>query len=153
MSAFTRSLWVASGAASLLLCGLGSAAHSQTAEPSSSGATKLPDIVVDAPKQAAARPKPKLKPRTNTVAARSGVTPPTSAPKLVSPAEQLAAKGNVFDQARGNLYTTAGTTSATISHDTIQDLPGGTNQSVEQVLLQAPGGLAGLRGQRVTAHP
>lgn len=139
MSAFTRSLWIASGAASLLLGGLGSAAHSQTAEPSSSGATKLPDIVVDAPKQAAARPKPKLKPRTNTVAARNGVSPPTSAPKLVSPAEQLAAKGNVFDQARGNLYTTAGTTSATISHDTIQDLPQGTNQSVEQVLLQAPG--------------
>ena len=139
MSAFTKSLWVASGAASLLLGGLGSAAHSQTSEPSSSGATRLPDIVVDAPKQAAARPKPKLKPRTNTVTARSGVNPPTSAPKLVSPAEQLAAKGNVFDQARGNLYTTMGTTSATISHDTIQDLPGGTNQSVEQVLLQAPG--------------
>jgi outer membrane receptor protein involved in Fe transport len=139
MSAFTRSLWVASGAASLLLGGFGSAAHSQTAEPSSSGATKLPDIVVDAPKQTAARPKPRLKPRTNSVAARSGVNPPTSAPKLVSPTEQLAAKGNVFDQSRGNLYTTIGTTSATISHDTIQDLPGGTNQSVEQVLLQAPG--------------
>ncbi len=139
MSAFTKPLLVASSAASLLLGGLGSAAHSQTAEPSSNGATRLPDIVVDAPKQAAARPKPKLKPRTNTVTARSGVNPPTGAPKLVSPAEQLAAKGNVFDQARGNLYTTAGTTSATINHDTIQDLPGGTNQSVEQVLLQAPG--------------
>jgi outer membrane receptor protein involved in Fe transport len=139
MSAFTRSLWVASSAASLLLGGLGSAALAQTAEPSGSSATKLPDIVVDAPKQAAARPKPKLKPRTNIVAARNGVSPPTSAPKLVSPAEQLAAKGNVFDQSRGNLYTTVGTTSATISHDTIQDLPQGTNQSVEQVLLQAPG--------------
>jgi outer membrane receptor protein involved in Fe transport len=139
MSAFTRPLWVASSAASLLLGGLGSAALSQTAEPSSGGATKLPDIVIDAPKQAAAKPKPRLKPRTNAVTARSGVNPPTSAPKLVSPAEQLTAKGNVFDQARGNLYTTMGTTSATISHDTIQDLPQGTNQSVEQVLLQAPG--------------
>jgi TonB dependent receptor len=139
MSAFTRSLWVASSAASLLLGGLGSTALAQTAEPSSSGATKLPDIVVDAPKQAAAKPKPRPKPRTNTAVARSGVSPPNSAPKLVSPAEQLAAKGSVFDQARGNLYTTMGTTSATISHDTIQDLPQGTNQSVEQVLLQAPG--------------
>ena len=139
MSAFTRPIWVASGAASLLLGGLSSAALSQTAEPSSGGATKLPDIVVDAPKQAAAKPKPRLKPRTNTVAARNGVSPPTSAPKLVSPAEQLTAKGSIFDQSRGNLYTTIGTTSATISHDTIQDLPQGTNQSVEQVLLQAPG--------------
>ena len=51
----------------------------------------------------------------------------------------LAAKNGVFDQARGNIFTTTGTTSNTISHDTIQDLPGGTNQSVEQVLLQAPG--------------
>ena len=51
----------------------------------------------------------------------------------------LAAKNGVFDQARGNIFTTTGTTSNTISHDTIQDLPQGTNQSVEQVLLQAPG--------------
>src|SRR6202035_2146528 len=43
------------------------------------------------------------------------------------------------DQSRSNLYTTAGTTSDTISHDTIQNLPLGTNQSVEKVLLQAPG--------------
>ena len=141
MSAFSKPIWVASGAATLLLGGLGSAALSQTPAPagSGSGATTLPDIVVAAPKQASARPKSRPKPNTNTVAARSGISPPTAPPKLVSPAEQLAAKSNVFDQSRGNLYTTIGTTSATISHDTIQDLPGGTNQSVEQVLLQAPG--------------
>jgi outer membrane receptor protein involved in Fe transport len=51
----------------------------------------------------------------------------------------LAAKNGVFDQARGNLYTTIGTTSDTIGHDTIRDLPQGTNQSVEQLLLQFPG--------------
>jgi outer membrane receptor protein involved in Fe transport len=141
MSAFSKPIWVASGAATLLLGGLGSAALSQTPAPAGggSGATTLPDIVVAAPKQASARPKSRPKPNTNTVAARSGISPPTAPPKLVSPAEQLAAKSNVFDQSRGNLYTTIGTTSATISHDTIQDLPGGTNQSVEQVLLQAPG--------------
>jgi outer membrane receptor protein involved in Fe transport len=140
MSAFTKPFWVASGAASLLVGGLGSAALSQTPAPATNGATTLPDIVVEAPKQTAARPKQRPKPKTSTVAARSGVNPPTATtPKLVSPAEQLAAKGNVFDQSRGNLYTTIGTTSATISHDTIQDLPQGTNQSLEQVLLQAPG--------------
>ena len=66
-------------------------------------------------------------------------TSTSAATDPASQAAQLAAKNGVFDQARGNLYTTIGTTSNTISHDTIQDLPGGTNQSVEQVLLQAPG--------------
>ena len=42
-------------------------------------------------------------------------------------------------QARSNLYTTIGTTSDTISHDTIEALPQGTNATVEKVLLQAPG--------------
>ena len=97
----------------------------------------LPQTNVQAPKQAA---KPaKQKPR----AVARGATP--SAPSNATLARQhrpqlrLAAKNRVFDQARSNIFTTAGTTSNTISHDTIQDLPGGTNQSVEQVLLQAPG--------------
>ena len=51
----------------------------------------------------------------------------------------LAAKNGAFDQARGNIFTTVGSNSTTLGHDTIQDLPGGTNQSVEQVLLQLPG--------------
>jgi outer membrane receptor protein involved in Fe transport len=136
MSAFSKPILVASGAASLLLGALGGTALSQTPAPAGTGTTALPDIVVDAPKQTAG--KQKQRPKTATVA-RHVVTPPTAPPKTVSPAEQLAAKGSVFDQARNNLYTTIGTTSDTISHDTIQDLPGGTNQSVEQVLLQAPG--------------
>ena len=57
----------------------------------------------------------------------------------VSPAEVLTQKGESFDQARSNLYTTIGTTSDTISHDTIEALPQGTNTPVERVLLQAPG--------------
>jgi outer membrane receptor protein involved in Fe transport/opacity protein-like surface antigen len=68
--------------------------------------------------------------------------PPTIAPTTVppiSPAEALTQKGNSFDQARSNLYTTIGTTSDTISHDTIEALPQGTNTTVEKVLLQAPG--------------
>jgi outer membrane receptor protein involved in Fe transport/opacity protein-like surface antigen len=57
----------------------------------------------------------------------------------VSPAEVLTQKSNSFDQSRSNLYTTIGTTSDTISHDTIQALPQGANAPVEKVLLQAPG--------------
>ena len=136
MSAFSKPILVASGATSLLLGCLGGTALSQTPTAAGNGTTALPDIVVEAPKQTAG--KQKQRPKTASVA-RHVVTPPTAPPKTVSPAEQLAAKGSVFDQARSNIYTTVGTTSDTISHDTIRDLPGGTNQSVEQVLQQFPG--------------
>jgi outer membrane receptor protein involved in Fe transport len=126
----------ASGAASLLLCSLGGPALSQTPAPAANGTTALPNIVVEAPKQVAGKPKQRAKPR---VVARRAVSPPTASPTPVSPAEQLAAKGSTFDQARSNIFTTIGTTSSTISHNTIEDLPQGSNATVEQVLLQAPG--------------
>src|SRR6202166_771847 len=143
-SVFTKPMLAASGAASLLLCSLGGPALSQTPAPAANGTTALPNIVVEAPKQVAGKPKQRAKPQ---VVARRAVSPRTAssqptaspAPAPISPAEQLAAKGNSFDQARSNIFTTIGTTSNTISHDTIQDLPQGTNQSVEQVLQQAPG--------------
>jgi outer membrane receptor protein involved in Fe transport len=138
--------------ASLIICGLADTARSQTAEPApapsptentptapstSAPATVLPQTNVQAPKQAAKPPK--QKPRA--VAREATPSGPVQAP--LSPeaqaAAQVAARNRVFDQARSNIFTTTGTTSNTISHDTIQDLPGGTNQSVEQVLLQAPG--------------
>jgi outer membrane receptor protein involved in Fe transport len=74
------------------------------------------------------------KPPTRAIA-RS--TTPPAAP--VSAADQLNAKNTGFDQARSNLFTTTGTTSDTISHDTIEALPQGGNATVEKVLLQAPG--------------
>ena len=114
------------------------------ADDSENGATTLPSIEVTAPKQTASARR-RQKPRT--AAARHPVSSTTaqSASRSSVPqpgsqvAAQLAAKNGVFDQARGNIFTTTGTTSDTIGHDTIQNLPGGTNQSVEQVLLQAPG--------------
>jgi outer membrane receptor protein involved in Fe transport len=130
-----RSTLLLSSSASLLL-GLGSPALSQTSAPAGGGTTALPRIEVVAPKQVAGNPKEKPKPRA---IARRPVSPPRAPPSPVPPAEQLTAKGRVFDQARSNLYTTIGTTSDTISHQTIQDLPQGDNQSVEKVLLQAPG--------------
>ena len=57
----------------------------------------------------------------------------------VSPAEIVAQRNSSFDQARSNLYTTVGTTSDTVSHETIEALPQGANAPVEKVLLQAPG--------------
>ncbi len=91
--------------------------------------TALPELTVTAPIK---KPKPRpVAPRP--VAPRAAVVPP------LSPAEQLTAKSNGFDQARSNLYTTIGTTSNTISHEAIEALPQGTNAPVEKVLLQAPG--------------
>ncbi len=89
-----------------------------------SAQTQLPEVVVSAPKQ---KPKPR----------RVRATPASTAP--VTPAAQLNAKADAFDQSRSNLYSTTGTTSDTISHDTIDILPQGTNQTVEKALLQAPG--------------
>jgi outer membrane receptor protein involved in Fe transport len=98
---------------------------------------KLPEIVVDAPKQVA---KPQ-RPKPGATASRRPASRPTVAASTAPPsaAAQLAAKGEHFDQARSNIFTTIGTASDTISHDTIQDLPQGPNATVEQVLLQAPG--------------
>jgi outer membrane receptor protein involved in Fe transport len=89
---------------------------------------KLPEVQVTSNR---AKPKPHPAP------ARQAASAPVVAP--LTPAEQLAAKSNAFDQSRSNLYTTIGTTSSTQTHATIDALPLGTNQSVEKVLLQAPG--------------
>jgi outer membrane receptor protein involved in Fe transport len=154
---FVKTILV-SGMASLVICGLAETARSQTTEPApaqtpapaasptanapaapsgNAPATVLPQTTVRAPKQAA-RP---AKPKPQTVAREAAPAAPAPAP--LSPeaqaAARLTAKNAVFDQARSNIFTTAGTTSSTISHETIQDLPGGTNRSVEQVLLQLPG--------------
>jgi outer membrane receptor protein involved in Fe transport len=56
----------------------------------------------------------------------------------VTAAEQLNTQSNSFDQARSNLFTTAGTTSDTLSHENIQNLPQGSNAPVEKIILQLP---------------
>jgi opacity protein-like surface antigen/outer membrane receptor protein involved in Fe transport len=86
---------------------------------------QLPEVVVSAPKE---KPKPRKQ------AAR-----PQPAAASASPISAAQVKSNAFDQARSNLYTTIGTTSATISQSTIDALPQGDNAPVEKVLLQAPG--------------
>jgi outer membrane receptor protein involved in Fe transport len=70
--------------------------------------------------------------------ARRAVPPPV-APAPAPTVNAATVKNDNFNQARSNLYTTIGTTSDTISHDTIQALPQGTNAPVEKVILQMPG--------------
>ena len=106
------------GTALLVLIGLG---------PEASAQVKLPEVVVSAPKE---KPKPP---------ARRARAAPTGPAAPLTPAAQLNAKSDAFDQGRANLYTTVGTTSDSFTHASIQTLPQGTNQPVEKVLLQAPG--------------
>ena len=100
--------------------------------------TKLPEVVVSGVKS-------KPKPRRVHVAAPAPAAP-------VTPAAQLNAKADAFDESRGNLYTTIGTTSATITQSTIQALPGGDDQPVEKILLQAPGVSKDFRSKRPAAR-
>jgi outer membrane receptor protein involved in Fe transport len=104
---------VLGGSALMVLLCLGGLARAQV---------QLPELTVRAPIK-----KPQPHPD-----AQSTVPP-------VSAADQLNAKSDAFDQGRGNLYTTIGTTSDTISHQAIEASPQGTNAPVEKVLLQAPG--------------
>ena len=71
--------------------------------------------------------------------APTGPAAPTVPVEAAAPTSVAAARNNVFDQARSNIYTTIGTTSDTKTHDTIASLPQSINQTVEKVLLQAPG--------------
>jgi hypothetical protein len=103
--------------------------------------TQLPEVVVTAPKE---KEKPKPKPTQARAAPRPApatatATAPAPAAQPVSPGAQLNTKAETFDQARGNLFTTIGTTSTTMSQQTIQALPGGDNTPVERILLQFPG--------------
>src|SRR6516164_8458249 len=100
----------------------------------SGGGRQLPQINVRAARRPAPRPAPRAVERRPAPATRA----PTTVPP-VSPAEIVAQRNNSFDQARSNLYTTIGTTSNTITHQTIEELPQGANAPVEKVLLQTPG--------------
>ena len=62
--------------------------------------------------------------------------PPVPAAPPVNP---VAATTNTLNQGLNTIYAPIGTIPTTISHDTIQALPGGDNQTVEKILLQAPG--------------
>ena len=145
MTSYLKRILLLSSSVPLLLGPVNAFAQTPVPPPpaAANAPTELPSVEVTAPKQTAAAPK---KPKPH-IAARNPVSSTTaqsstSNSAVTQPSSQaavLAAKNGVFDQARGNIFTTVGTSSDTIGHDTIQDLPGGTNQSVEQVLLQLPG--------------
>ena len=125
------------------------ASPQQPAPPAPPSQIRLPQLTITAPvrkpsvRQIVRRPPP---PAPAAPPARAAAAPPAPAPAAppapapaAPPTDQATIKNDRFDAARANLYTTIGTTSDTISHDTIEALPQGTNETVEKVLLQAPG--------------
>ena len=97
--------------------------------------TQLPEVVVTAPKE---KEKPKPKPVQVRAAPRPAAAPAPAAP-AAPPVNPVAATTTTLNQGLNTIYAPIGTIPNTISHDTIQALPGGDNQTVEKILLQAPG--------------
>jgi outer membrane receptor protein involved in Fe transport len=122
---------LASSSASLLWCGLGTAAMSQNA-PATGGSTRLPEIQVTAPRHPQKPRRPKTRVVTHQHRQEPQAPPPTEA-------EALAAKNSSLDMARGNIVAPTGATSYTLSQQAITSLPQGTNATLDKVLLQAPG--------------
>jgi outer membrane receptor protein involved in Fe transport len=100
---------------------------------------QLPEILVTAPKE---QPKPKPKPEQARAAPRPAPSPaaaPAPAVPAAPPVNPVTATANTLNQGLNTIYAPVGTITTTISHDTIQALPGGDNQTVEKIILQAPG--------------
>jgi outer membrane receptor protein involved in Fe transport len=119
-------------AISLLLCGLGGTAQSQTTVPSGGGTTALPSIEVVAPRRAQPSRRPKVRVTT-------GVRHETPAEPPPSEAQVVAGKHASFDQARQAIFVPLGATSHSIGRQAIEALPQGANATLDKVLLQAPG--------------
>jgi len=125
-----------------------SALASMVASHWSRAQTMLPEVKVTAPKET---PKPAPKKKTARTPAPKAVAAPrqaaTPSPPPPSP-EQVAAQAaqnvirdnQIFDQRiTNNISPPLGATSYQMSRDTIETLPGGSNTSLEKILLQAPG--------------
>src|ERR1700692_2461112 len=110
------SSYLLASTALMLLVGVDRPVHAQE---------KLPELVVSGHKQ---KPRP---PQHRAVA-----RPVTPAPVLANPVETAT---GTLDAARSTIYAPTGTAPTTISHDTIAAMPGGTDTTVEKVVLQMPG--------------
>src|SRR6202011_4140437 len=132
MSVFVKPVLVASGAASLLLCGLGGTALSQTPAAAGNSATTLPGIEVTAPRRA----QPPRRPKTRVTTGQRRETP--AAPPQTE-AQVVAGKNEKFDEARRNILAPVGANSYEMNHQAIEAMPQGSNAPLDKALLQVPG--------------
>ena len=94
--------------------------------------TELPTIEIVAPHRAQTPKRPRT--RTPTIARRQT---PVASPKTET--QIVAEKNEKFDEARRIIVAPNGTGSYQFTHQAIEALPGGTNTTLDKVLLQAPG--------------
>src|SRR5882724_7107541 len=117
---------------SLLLCGFEGTASSQTIAPPGGGTTALPAIEVPAPPLAQPPRRPRAPVITQARRRQPAVSPPTEA-------QALASKAATLDEARRYIFAPVGAGQYEFSHQAIEALPQGTNNTLDKVLLQAPG--------------
>jgi outer membrane receptor protein involved in Fe transport len=119
-----------------IIFGLGSTAklHAQQSNPPAiPDQTKIPEIVVTAPKS-------KQKPKRVARQAPQGAASAASAASGPTPTQRaLDDKMSRFDQGRDNLLTTIGASTYGITRQTIENLPQGDNTPIDKVILQLPG--------------
>jgi outer membrane receptor protein involved in Fe transport len=132
MPVFTKPMLAASGAASLLLCGLGGPALSQT-PAAGNGVTALPEIDVVAPHRA----QPPRRPRTHVVATAKRSRTPAAPPQTET--QRLAGQNERFDQTRRNIVAATGAGTYQLNQQALEALPQGTNTPLDKVLLQTLG--------------
>jgi outer membrane cobalamin receptor len=95
----------------------------------------LPEITVTPPKETPKAPAPKQK-----AAPTAKTAPPSPAPTAAPPPESaFVTETRAFNAARENIFPKLGVSTYELSHEDIDALPQGTNASIDQVLLQAPG--------------
>jgi outer membrane receptor protein involved in Fe transport len=155
MSVYSKPAWLASAAASLMLCSLGSPAMSQTppattpapAAPAqaatppqatapvqaAAGTTALPEIDVTAPR----KPQPPRRPKTRVTEGDRRTTPDRTPPQTQT--QIIAGQNEKFDQARQAIVAPTGAGSYQLSQQALEALPQGANATLDKALLQAPG--------------
>ena len=132
MSVFAKPIWAASGAASLMLCGLCGPALSQTPAPAGNAHHRASR---DRGHRAAAHAAA-ARPRTRVTTGQRRETPAAS-PQTA--AQVIAGKNEKFDKARHNIVAPGGAGSLSDHHQAIEAMPQGNNTTLDKVLLQAPG--------------
>ena len=131
MTLSLRTTLLLSSSASLLL-GLGNPAMSQTAAPAAGGATKLPEITVNAPRVSQQPRHPRKRVLTGQ-RREAPAAPPQTETQIV------AGKNDKLDEARQNIVAPIGANSYQINHQAIEAMPQGNNAQLDKVLLQMPG--------------
>jgi outer membrane receptor protein involved in Fe transport len=106
--------------------------------------TQRPEAVtprrVAAPKPVVA-PKRAIAPAPRPVVAQPAAAPPPPSPEQIAAqaAERVIQTTRTFDQQRDFITKPSGANTYEISHEAIENMPGGTNTPLDKVLLQAPG--------------